>query len=134
MKVKKHCSKCGFPFIYMNDACYCTDALGENMKTKSKYPTHLTITKHYGPEVSTITKEHYTKFNEHPEDRISRDREYIQRLQRHIDYVYDALERDLRLKDNVGWLFDYIFNEDDNNIEFEEYLAKYDVRYDELVK
>ena len=105
-----------------------------NMKTKQKRATYLTITKHYGPESSTITKEHYTHENQHPEDRIFKDREYIKRLQRHIDYVYDTLERDLRLKDNVGWLFDYIFNEDDNNIEFEEYLAKYDVRYDELVK
>jgi len=103
------------------------------MKTKSKNPTHLTITKHYSPEGSTITKKHYTHRGEHPEDRIYRDREYIKRLQEHIDYVYDTLDRDLKLKDDVGWLFDYIFNED-TNVDFEEYLAKYDVRYDELVK
>lgn len=107
------------------------------MKTKQKYkyPTHLTITKHYGPEVSTITTEHYTKFNEHPEDRIFRDREYIQRLQRHIDSVYELLDNDLRLNEKgQDWLFDYIYNEEDTNVEFEEYLAKHDVRYDELVK
>ena len=103
------------------------------LRTNMKKVKSVTITKHYSPEGSTITKKHYTKFNEHPEDRIYRDREYIKRLQEHIDYVYDTLDRDLKLKDDVGWLFDYIFNED-TNVEFEEYLAKYDVRYDELVK
>ena len=104
-----------------------------NMKTKFKKPTHLSIIKHYGSDSSTITRKHYTKLNEHPEDRIFRDREYIKRLQEHIDDVYDNLKRDLRLQTDVDWLFDYIFNED-TDVEFEEYLAKYDVRYDELVK
>jgi|694.fasta_scaffold78917_9 hypothetical protein len=105
-----------------------------NMKTKQKRATYLTITKHYGPESSTITKEHYTKFNEHPEDRIYRDREYIQRLQRHIDSVYDLLANDLRLNQKgQDWLFDYIFNDDSKDIEFEEYLAKYNVRYEDCV-
>jgi len=104
------------------------------MKTKSKKPTHLTITKHYGTETSTITKEHYTKFNEHPEDRIFRDREYIQRLQRHIDSVYDLLANDLRLNQKgQEWLFDYVFNEGNNDIEFEEYLEKYNVKYKDIV-
>jgi hypothetical protein len=106
------------------------------MKTKQKYkyPTHLTITKHYGPEVSTIKESHYTKFNEHPEDRIFRDREYIQRLQRHIDSVYDLLANDLRLNQKgQDWLFDYVFNEDSKDIEFEEYLAKYNVKYEDCV-
>jgi hypothetical protein len=89
--------------------------------------------KYYTPNGSTITESHYTKFGEHPEDRIYRDREYIQRLQRHIDSVYELLKSDLRLQDDIDWLFDYIYNEDEN-IEFEEYLAKFDVRYDELVK
>jgi hypothetical protein len=105
-----------------------------NMKTKSKKPTHLTITKHCGPNVSTINKSHYTKFNEHPEDRIFRDREYIQRLQRHIDSVYDLLTADLKLNQKgQDWLFDYIFNEDSKDIEFEEYLAKYNVKYENCV-
>ncbi len=69
------------------------------MKTKQKNPTHLTITKHYSPEGSTITKDHYTKFNEHPEDRVFRDKEYIQRLQKHIDSVYETLATDLRLNE-----------------------------------
>jgi len=86
------------------------------------------------PEGSSITVKHYTKFNEHPEDRIYRDREFIQRLHRHLDSIYDLLANDLRLNEKgQDWLFDYIYNEEDNNIEFEEYLAKYDVRYEDCV-
>ena len=108
------------------------------MKTKHYNPKKVrsvTIIKHYSPEGSTITKKHYTHRGEHPEDRIYRDREYIKRLQEHIDYVYDLLKHDLRLNEKGNdWLFDYIYNEEDTNVEFEEYLAKYNVRYDELVK
>jgi len=108
------------------------------MSTKSYNPKKVksvTITKHYGSEASTISKEHYTKFNEHPEDRIFRDREYIQRLQRHIDSVYDLLDNDLRLNEQgTDWLFDYVFNEDSKDVEFEEYLEKYGVKYEDIVK
>jgi len=108
-----------------------------NMKKKHYNPKKVrsvAITKYYISEGSTITKEHYTKFDEHPEDRIFRDREYIQRLQRHIDSVYDLLVNDLRLNQKgQDWLFDYIFNEDSKDIEFEEYLAKYNVKYEDCV-
>jgi hypothetical protein len=127
----------------MNDACYCTDALEENMKKKNtikkgwkfdpKKVKHVAITKYY--HSSSITENHYTRFNEHPEDRIYRDREYIKRLQRHIDSVYELLASDLRLNEKgQDWLFDYVFNEDSNKIEFEEYLEKYNVKYADLVK
>jgi hypothetical protein len=112
MKVKKHCVKCGFPFIYINDTCYCTDALGEDM----------------------IKKKHYTPQGEHPEDRIFRDKEFINRLQKHLDAVYEKLAYDLRLNEKgKDWLFDYIYNWDEQ-IEFEEYLDRYDVEYAELIK
>jgi len=92
------------------------------------------IKKYYTQEGSTITKEHYTKFNEHPEDRIFRDREYIQRLQRHIDSVYELLDNDLKLSESGSdWLFDYVYNEDNKDIEFEEYLEKYNVKYEDIV-
>lgn len=80
-----------------------------------------------------ITERHYTQFNEHPEDRIFRDKEYVKRLQKHIDGVYDLLANDLRLNDKgKDFLFDYIFNED-GDIEFEEFLEKYGLTYDEVV-
>jgi predicted metal-dependent HD superfamily phosphohydrolase len=82
---------------------------------------------------STISDKHYTPQGDHPEDRIYRDKAYIKRLQQHIDEVYTALEKDLNLKENQNWLFDYIYNEDEN-FEFEDYLSKYKVEYKTLVK
>lgn len=78
-----------------------------------------------------ITEQHYTRQNEHPEDRIFRDKEYINRLQKHIDEVYEELARDLRVNmDGKDYLFDYIFNEDDNDLEFEDYLHKFGKEYE----
>jgi len=94
----------------------------------------VTIIKHYTSDRTTITEDHYTRHNEHPEDRIFKDREYIKRLQEHIDYVFEHLDNDLRLNDKGrDWLFDYIFNEDSKDIEFEEYLEKYNVKYKDCV-
>jgi hypothetical protein len=88
----------------------------------------------YYDSKSTITEEHYTLDGDHPEDRIYRDKEYINRLQSHIDSIYVLLANDLNLNDKGrDWLFDYIFNEVNKNIEFEEYLAKYKVNYKDLV-
>jgi hypothetical protein len=107
------------------------------MKKKHYNPKKVrsvAITKYYIPEGSTITKDHYTHENQHPEERNFKDREYIKRLQEHIDYVFEHLDHDLRLNEKGrDWLFDYIFNEDSKDIEFEEYLAKYNVRYKDCV-
>jgi hypothetical protein len=112
MNVKKHCLKYGFPFIYMNDVCYCTDALGEDM----------------------IKKKHYTPQGEHPDDRIYRDKVFINRLQKHIDAVFEDLAHDLRLNEKgKDWLFDFVYNCDEL-IEFEKYLEKYDIEYQDLAK
>ena len=79
-----------------------------------------------------ITEQHYTRQNEHPEDRIFRDKEYINRLQKHIDEVYEELARDLRVNmDGKDYLFDYIFNCDED-IEFEDYLNKHGKEYSKL--
>lgn len=80
-----------------------------------------------------ITEEHYTtRRNEHPEDRIFRDKEYINRLQKHIDEVYEKLSLDLRLNDEgKNFLFDYLYNED-RDIEFEDFLNNLGYRYDEI--
>ena len=80
-----------------------------------------------------INTDHYTRQNEHPEDRIFKDKEYINRLQKHIDEVYEELARDLRVNmDGKDYLFDYIFNEDDNDLEFEDYLNKFGKEYNRL--
>jgi hypothetical protein len=79
-----------------------------------------------------INTNHYSRLNEHPEDRIFRDKEYIKRLYKHLDDVYNETCRDLRLNDEgKDFLFDYIYNED-KEIEFEEYLYDLGVRYDEI--
>jgi hypothetical protein len=80
-----------------------------------------------------MNEQYYTIQNEHPEDRIFRDKEYINRLQKHIDEVYEELSIDLRVNmEGKDYLFDYIFNEEDNDLEFEDYLHKYGHRYDEM--
>jgi len=80
-----------------------------------------------------MNEQYYTNQNQHPEDRIFRDKEYINRLQKHIDEVYEELSRDLRVNmEGKDYLFDYIFNEEDNDLEFEDYLHKYGHRYDEM--
>jgi hypothetical protein len=81
---------------------------------------------------STVTKKHYTPQGDHPEDRIFRDREYIHRLQRHIDTVYDELEKDLGIREEGNWLFDFIYNED-RLIEFEDYLREHRIQYKDIV-
>lgn len=79
-----------------------------------------------------MTEQYYTRQNEHPEDRIFRDKEYIKRLQKHIDEVYEELALDLRVNmDGKDYLFDYIFNEDED-IEFEEYINKFGHKYENL--
>jgi hypothetical protein len=83
---------------------------------------------------STITEKHYTLDGDHPEDRIYRDKEFINRLQSHIDLVYELLSMDLNLNEKgKEWLFDFVYNEEEN-IEFEDFLAKYNVKYCDLVK
>ena len=73
-----------------------------------------------------------TRQNEHPEDRIFRDKEYIKRLQKHVDEVYEKLALDLRLNDRgKDLLFDYLYNCDED-IEFEDYLHRFGNRYDEV--
>lgn len=80
-----------------------------------------------------MNEQYYTIQNEHPEDRIYRDKEYINRLQKHIDEVYEDLSRDMRVNmEGKDYLFDYIFNEEDNDLAFEDYLHKYGHRYDEM--
>lgn len=80
-----------------------------------------------------MKREYYTHEGEHPEDRIFKDKQYINRLQEHIDLVFDHLVHDLGLNEQgKDWLFDYIYNSD-HDIDFIEYLDKYDVRYADII-
>jgi len=80
-----------------------------------------------------MKREYHTHEGEHPEDRIFKDKQYINRLQEHIDLVFEHLVHDLGLNEQgKDWLFDYVFNEE-HEIDFEEYLDKYDVRYADII-
>jgi hypothetical protein len=105
----------------------------KNNKSQYKpYPSTDVCSPYYDSK-STITEEHYTLDGDHPEDRIYRDKEFINRLQSHIDLVYDILAMDLKLNEKgKEWLFDFVYNEEEN-IEFEDFLAKYKVKYKDLV-
>jgi hypothetical protein len=80
-----------------------------------------------------ITKEHYTKENEHPEDRIYKDKEFVDRLNKLIDEVFNHLAEDLRLnKEGQEFLFNYVYNES-AEFSFEEYLENMGLNYTDMV-
>jgi hypothetical protein len=79
-----------------------------------------------------ITEKHYTDKNEHPEDRIYAVKQFINELENVQTFYFNQLLVDLNLKDEAhDYLFDYIFNEDGNEL-FEDYLINFKKSYDEL--
>jgi len=76
----------------------------------------------------------YTSSGEHPEDRIFADKQYINRLQKHIFEVYDKLTQSLSLSaEGEEHLFDYIFNEEEAE-DFEAYLLAMGSDYNKIGK
>lgn len=82
-----------------------------------------------------ITKRHYTKDGRHPEDVIYQERQFIREINKIVNTKFEKLVKDLRL-DEVGtdWLFDYIYNCDNESVSFEEYLAEAGLDYADFVK
>lgn len=82
-----------------------------------------------------ITKKHYTLDGRHPEDAIYKERMLIQEFQRMLEKRFDNLVQDLRLtEEGENLLFDYIYNNGDEDIEFEDYLGRLDTDYSEIFK
>ena len=80
-----------------------------------------------------ITTEHYTANGQHPEDVIFAEKTYINRLQSHIDEAYNKLTTQLNLNEaGNNLLLDYVLNEDHTD-SFEEFLAKLNVKYSDLI-
>jgi len=80
-----------------------------------------------------ISKRHYTVNGEHPEIIIEKEKIYLSRLQKHIDFTFDLLTLELGLNQTgQDWLFDYIHNEE-KNITFEQYLSARKIKYQQLV-
>lgn len=79
---------------------------------------------------------HYTEDGKHPEDEIYRVGEFISELTKIQETYFKKLVADLHLnKNGEDWLFDYIYNCPELNvISFEEYLDRYNIKYDNLVK
>jgi hypothetical protein len=82
-----------------------------------------------------ITKKHYTKEGRHPEDVIYQERQFIREINKIVNSKFDKLANDLRL-DEAGkdWLFDYIYNCDNESVSFDEYLAEAGIEYTDFVK
>lgn len=82
-----------------------------------------------------ITKKHYTKEGHHREDVIYQERQFIREINKIIDSKFDKLANDLNLDDaGRDWLFDYIYNCDDETVSFDEYLAEAGLEYTDFVK
>jgi hypothetical protein len=82
-----------------------------------------------------MNKSYYTKDGCHPEDVIYKEREFIREINSIVNAKFDKLVKDLRL-DEAGsdWLFDYIYNCDDNTISFDEFLNEAGLDYTDFVK
>lgn len=80
------------------------------------------------------TKQNYTPDGMHPEDAIYKVKIFVNELQKIQNEYFDRLVTDLHLnKDGEDWLFDYIFNSDDEVDDFSHYLSNYKREYDDFV-
>jgi len=82
-----------------------------------------------------MNKSYYTKDGRHPEDVIYQERQFIREINNIVNNKFEKLVKDLRL-DEAGsdWLFDYIYNCDDETISFDEFLNEAGLEYTDFVK
>jgi hypothetical protein len=82
-----------------------------------------------------MNKNHYTKDGRHPEDVIYKEREFIREINEIVNNKFEKLVKDLGLDEaGTDWLFDYIYNCDDETISFEEFLAEAGLEYTDFAK
>jgi hypothetical protein len=75
----------------------------------------------------------YTLDGDHPMDRIYKDKEFITELSRVGELYFSSLVDSLGLDERgEELLFDYIYNED-KSIDFEEYLGRFSLQYEDLL-
>lgn len=76
------------------------------------------------------TKQNYTPDGMHPEDAIYTVKIFVNELQKIQNEYFNKLVADLNLnKEGEDWLFDYIFNSDDEVDDFSHYLSNYNREY-----
>ena len=82
-----------------------------------------------------MNKSHYTKDGRHPEDVIYQERQFIREINSIVNNKFEKLVKDLRLDEaGTDWLFDYIYNRDDDTISFDEFLNEAGLDYSDFVK
>jgi hypothetical protein len=82
-----------------------------------------------------MNKSHYTKDGRHPEDVIYQERQFIREINSIVNNKFEKLVKDLRLDEaGTDWLFDYIYNCDDDTISFDEFLNEAGLEYSDFVK
>jgi hypothetical protein len=86
------------------------------------------------PSTTFDITNHYTPTGEHPEDRIFRDREFVQRMEKVQSDTFDQLSKDLNLNEKgESFLFDYVHNCDEE-VSFEEYLETCGLEYKDCIR
>ena len=82
-----------------------------------------------------MNKSHYTKDGRHPEDIIYQERQFIREINSIVNNKFEKLVKDLRLDEaGTDWLFDYIYNCDDETISFDEFLNEAGLDYSDFVR
>ena len=77
----------------------------------------------------------YTPQGEHPEDRIFKDRAFIKELEKVQYAYYEKLVADLNInKEGSDLLFDYVYNNDEESLSFEEWLHTISLSYESFIK
>lgn len=82
-----------------------------------------------------MNKETYTPDGMHPEDAIYKAKTFINELQEVQETYFNKLVDDLKLtKEGETWLFDYIYNSDDQYDGFDHYLQDFKKKYIDFIK
>ena len=82
-----------------------------------------------------MNKSNYTKDGRHPEDVIYQERQFIREINSIVNNKFEKLVKDLGLDEaGADWLFDYIYNCDDDTISFDEFLNETGLDYADFVK
>jgi hypothetical protein len=78
-------------------------------------------------------KQQYTPDGMHPEDAIYKVKTFVKELQNVQEKYIKKLVQDLNLnQDGEEWLFDYIYNSDEEVDDFSHYLELFKKKYEDL--
>ena len=84
-----------------------------------------------------MNTKNYTKSNRHPDDAIFETKAFLNELSKIQNQYFETLLQDLNLsEEGEGWLFDFIFNgdEEDNKMLFTEFLEDRNKKYEDFCK